>query len=85
MNFLVQIKWEGRHRSFKVVEAAASINTGQGQILPITQDLENLSLSDEAKVWVIDWNCDVIIVKKNENEVSALSKSWKKILGDHGF
>jgi hypothetical protein len=65
------------------VEATASIDTRQGQILPITQDLENLSLSDspdEAKIWVIDWNCDVIIVKKNENEVSALSKFRKMFL-----
>jgi hypothetical protein len=79
MNHSVQIKWEGRLRSFKLIEANASIDTGQDQILPVTQDLGNLSLSDspdEAKIWVIDWNCDVTIVKKNENEVSAISKLW---------
>jgi hypothetical protein len=78
MNSLVQIRWEGRPRSFKVIEATASIDTGQIQILTVTQDLGNLSLSDspdEAKIWVIDWNCDVSIVKKKENEVSAISNS----------
>jgi hypothetical protein len=74
INSSIHIKWEGRPRSFKLVDATASVD---GQILSVAQDLGNLSLSDspdEAKVWVIDWNCDVI-VKKNENEVSGLSNS----------